>query len=156
MKITQINKKRLGWLIALVVFFFLLSMGLIWGWMSLSQPSPSAEEQAIEFYKAAWVDGNAKNAAEFGAEEGAEQKISEDVESGENTPIRIAEYTSEGDSYRMFYMYRPSDNKMFAVQLTEHMGEWIVTRYDRQENYSQPMLDQALPQLQSEWKEVQP
>lgn len=148
-----LKKKRLG-LIALVAFFLLLLVGIV-GWIWVSQQS-SPEEKAIGFYKAAWVEGDAKKAVSFGSSEGgAEQKLEGYVSKGQNTPVMMAEYQDSGDSYRMYYIYRPADSKMFAVQLTQYMGQWVVTQYDRQDNYSLQMVNQALPQLQGQWKEIQ-
>lgn len=148
-----LKKKRLG-LIALVAFFLLLLVGIV-GWIWVSQQS-SPEEKAIGFYKAAWVEGDAKKAVSFGSSEGgAEQKLEGYVSKGQNTPVMMAEYQDSGDSYRMYYIYRPADSKMFAVQITQYMGQWVVTQYDRQDNYSLQMVNQALPQLQGQWKEIQ-
>jgi len=151
-KITSVLKRRAKLFVLLAFIFFVVGVGL---WVFSGGEETDAEQTAIAFYKAAWVEGNAKKAVSFGPSGTDASDLKGYEAKGENTPVLIAEY-SPGKSYRLYYIYRPADNTMYAVQLTQHKGEWLVTQYDRKENYSMQMIDQAFPQLRGEWKEIQP
>lgn len=146
-KIAIVLKRRAKLFVLLAFIFFVIGIGL---WLFIGE---DAEQVAVGFYKAAWVEGDPEKAASFGPS-GANALDS--YAKGPNVPIMIAEYPSKSSIYRTYYIYRPSDNSMFAVQLVRHKGSWVVAKYDQKDNYSIQTLDQVFPQLQGKWKEIQP
>lgn len=148
----MLKKRQAKRFVLLAFIFFMVGIGL---WVFIGGGEDDAEQIAISFYKAAWVEGNPDKAASFGPSGADASDLKGYKAKGKNTPVLIAEY-SPGKSYRLYYIYRPADNTMYAVQLTQHKGKWLVTQFDRKENYSMQMIDQAFPQLRGEWKEIQP
>src|SRR5690606_30948126 len=132
-KIAIVLKRRAKLFVLLAFIFFVVGVGL-WVFIGGGEET-DAEQVAVEFYRGASVAANAKKAVSFVPSSTDTSVLKGYKAKGENTPVLIAEY-SPGKRYRLYYTYRPADNTMYAVQLTQHNGEWLVTRSDRKENYS--------------------
>ncbi|OYD06899.1 hypothetical protein [Paludifilum halophilum] len=139
--------------------------------------SNSAEETAIDFYQAVYVEGDSEAAKEllYTVKELDEMSKTERYElmdslnaeikeamkqspkEKRDSSVLIGEDPSEGqtDAQRTYYIHRSADDRDFYIRVNHYDGDWKVEKYKQEDSEYEELIEEY-EDLKENMKEIHP